>query len=235
MIDIGDISKYYVVFNYTWDKDKKLIYFRVLNKGILKVIELEYGDTEYFNELFSKYKSYENKEQFYDLLTPLQPLDRIILEVINSTNTDTEFKDIILKATEIKQQRKQKKKEKTMNRAKAASERQAKQILSFEGLTADEFIKKKTIKPKISIGREIDNYNTETFDFIRIEIPITINSKSDRLKYCKIFKKELLEYAMLTLEQSKRFQRFGIPINFLKIDDIVLRTDCILEIIMSLK
>lgn len=68
------------------------------------------------------------------------------------------------------------------------------------------------------------NEDPDTFDIIRIEILLRAFSDNS-IELCREHKDELLEAAIDKLKSSVKFRNFGVPINFLKVYDIVLTHD----------
>ena len=89
-------------------------------------------------------------------------------------------------------------------------------------------------KPKIEIGRYYDNRDKSTFDFINVDIVICL-AYSEAKSWAQIHRKELVQYAIDAVKDNDRFKKFNVPINFLKIDTIVIQHDCILHFTFSLK
>lgn len=87
----------------------------------------------------------------------------------------------------------------------------------------------------ISIQREYGNKNTKTFDFIYVDVCIISEWETDRKQYIKENMPKIKERVAAKIEGSKNFQRYGIPINFLKITSITLTRDDVLHFIFELK
>lgn len=83
--------------------------------------------------------------------------------------------------------------------------------------------------------REPSNQSPNTFDFIYIDVNIVKEWSEDRLTYIQKHKKKILEKVLEEVEKSKSFQKFGVPINFLKVGRITLRRDSVLEFVLELK
>lgn len=83
--------------------------------------------------------------------------------------------------------------------------------------------------------RSPGNNKKETFDYIYIDVNIISHWEEDRLKYIQKHRKEIDEMVIDSLERSKEFQKFGIPVNFLKVSRITLRRDSVLEFVLELK
>ena len=90
-------------------------------------------------------------------------------------------------------------------------------------------------KPKIDIRKETGNTKDKTFDFISVEIPICISNHEKALQFCKDHLRKLVGYAIYKLKNSKRYNSYGVPTNFLKIDKITLTNDSRLELLFCLK
>ena len=94
---------------------------------------------------------------------------------------------------------------------------------------------KKIMKPLLHFRREYGNKNKSTFDFIDAEIRVCITSYDEALNFCKVNKKALIEYAVETLASSKRFERYGITTDWLKVDNIIFTNQKVLDIMFVLK
>ena len=96
-------------------------------------------------------------------------------------------------------------------------------------------IYKRTAKPLIHFRREYGNRNTKTFDFINAEIRVCIASYDEALDFCRSNKKALIEYALTTIEGGKRFKKYGITTDWLKVDNIIFTNQKVLDIMFVLK
>ena len=96
-------------------------------------------------------------------------------------------------------------------------------------------IYKRTAKPLIHFRREYGNKNTKTFDFIDAEIRVCIASYDEALNFCRSNKKALIEYALNTIEGGKRFKKYGITTDWLKVDNIIFTSQKIMDIMFVLK
>lgn len=67
------------------------------------------------------------------------------------------------------------------------------------------------------IERDVDNPNTKTFDFIRVHMYI-LTYEENPMDIIKEYRKGILTMALDRIEKAKNFKRYGIPINFLKLD-----------------
>lgn len=85
------------------------------------------------------------------------------------------------------------------------------------------------------IEREFGNTSTNTFDFVYVDVCIIQNWETDRKSYIKANMPEIKRRVIQKIEGSKRFQRYGIPVNFLKITSITLTRDDMLHFIFELK
>lgn len=82
--------------------------------------------------------------------------------------------------------------------------------------------------------RYTGNEENNTFDIIRIEMFVR-SYPGDMLQRCKDHRKEILDSAINKLRGSKSYRKFGVPINFLKLYDMVLTKDNCVIISFCLK
>lgn len=71
----------------------------------------------------------------------------------------------------------------------------------------------------IIIGRGPENYNEKTFDYINVYVLIC-SEWNNREQYIKDNLKEIAKRAVKKLKESKKFKKFGVTINFLKISKV---------------
>lgn len=71
--------------------------------------------------------------------------------------------------------------------------------------------------------REVGNKDTKTFDFIDVEM--VVRSTDATKEKVKANKDEIFKKAIEKLENNKSFQKYGVPINFLKMYQFVVRKD----------
>ena len=83
--------------------------------------------------------------------------------------------------------------------------------------------------------RTPENLNKDTFDYIFIDVMILTEWEEDRISYIYKNKNEILKRVIEKLESNKKFQKYGVPINFLKVSRITLKRDSVLEFILELK
>lgn len=81
--------------------------------------------------------------------------------------------------------------------------------------------------------RDVDNKNRNTFDFI--DIDMVIRSSDASKEKVKANKEEIFKKALSKLESSKSFQKYGVPINFLKMYQFVVHRDGSLTISFCIK
>lgn len=79
------------------------------------------------------------------------------------------------------------------------------------------------------------NPNKNTFDYIFVEVNIVQEWEGDRLTYIKKHKKQIFEMVLKKVQESKRFKKYGIPINFLKFTRVTLKRNSVLEFVLELK
>ena len=51
----------------------------------------------------------------------------------------------------------------------------------------------------------------------------------------KKYRREIYQRALQRLESDRQFKSYGVPINFLRVSDVILRRDFAMEIIFELK
>lgn len=86
-----------------------------------------------------------------------------------------------------------------------------------------------------SIEREIGNKDKNTFDFIYVDVCIIQLWDTDKKEYIKANIQEIKKRVLEKIENSNRFKRYGVPINFLKLTSITLTRDDVLHFIFELK
>ena len=75
--------------------------------------------------------------------------------------------------------------------------------------------------PIISIGRDIDNDNKNTFDFITVELPI-VSYITNKKEFIKRNSKEILKFIEEAVENNRWYKQYGVPFNFLKCTKIII-------------
>lgn len=89
---------------------------------------------------------------------------------------------------------------------------------------------------KPTFERTPENPNTKTFDFIRIRLSIpTKDTKPDRIEFIKQHKNDIANIALLRIAKAKQFIKYGIPINFLKLEYWTVTMQSELELVFGLK
>ena len=86
--------------------------------------------------------------------------------------------------------------------------------------------------------REPENENTATFDRIRVSVGLPryhFPSWEVLRSEVKIHRHEIYRLVLDQLENDRRFKRYGVPINFLKLSDVTLLRNYSLEFIFELK
>lgn len=84
------------------------------------------------------------------------------------------------------------------------------------------------------IYKERGNTRDKTFDFIQIRMSIK-TYMPEKMKFVKEHKKELIQMAYNAVEEDKEFQKYEVPINFLKITRMTLLQDSQIEYLFELK
>lgn len=91
----------------------------------------------------------------------------------------------------------------------------------------------KVCKPTFS--RVPENLDAKTFDYVLVEVNVVQRWEEDRISYIQKNKKQIQQMVLSRLENSKDFQSYGVPINFLKLTRMTLRRDSVLEFLFELK
>lgn len=81
--------------------------------------------------------------------------------------------------------------------------------------------------------RYTGNENENTFDNVRLEI--ILREQNNMMQQCIEHKKEILDAAVDKLKSSKSFKKYGVPVNFLKVYDMVLTKDNCIILSLCLK
>ena len=81
--------------------------------------------------------------------------------------------------------------------------------------------------------RYTGNENENTFDNVRLEI--ILREQNNMMQQCIEHKKEILDAAVYKLKSSKSFRKYGVPVNFLKVYDMVLTKDNCIILSLCLK
>lgn len=91
------------------------------------------------------------------------------------------------------------------------------------------------IRP-IRIERATENKDTNTFDFIRLEYVLyTGVKKEDVLKDVREHTRKYVDCATEYIASQKKFQKFGVPVNVLRLAKATLTRDMTLEFLFELK
>lgn len=99
-----------------------------------------------------------------------------------------------------------------------------------EGL--DRFIVK-ILKPIIL--RVPENNNPNSFDIIKVQMDIISRWDTDRMKYIKENKKEIVRRAVEKIAQDKGFIKLGVNVNVLALTKMLRLNDNMIELIFELK
>ena len=84
------------------------------------------------------------------------------------------------------------------------------------------------------IERETDNFKKGTFDFIRVRVHLNhlqVNTKDAVQKYYP----QIVELVINIIAQNKAYQKYNVPVNYLRVTSAVLTRQRVLEIIFELK
>lgn len=88
-------------------------------------------------------------------------------------------------------------------------------------------------QPKVC--REPENTNRNTFDYIKVEVSLVGPYRESNRELIHKYLSRINREVIGVVENSIRFQKYGLPVNILKISDIVWRRDNILEYTLELK
>lgn len=88
--------------------------------------------------------------------------------------------------------------------------------------------------PRINIGRDVENENEKTFDYISVEIPMVSYIK-DKKGFIKKHSKEMLAYIKEALENDRYYSDYGVPFEFLKLTRIIITKSDLVIFFFDLK
>ena len=83
-----------------------------------------------------------------------------------------------------------------------------------------------------------ENRDKTTFDYIRMTVGLPryqFHSWNALQEEVKKYRREIYQRALQRLESDRQFKSYGVPINFLRVSDVILRRDFAMEIIFELK
>lgn len=83
-----------------------------------------------------------------------------------------------------------------------------------------------------------ENRDKTTFDYIRMTVGLPryqFHSWKALQDEVKKYRREIYQQVLQRLESDRQFKNYGVPINFLKVSDVILRRDFAMEIIFELK
>lgn len=84
--------------------------------------------------------------------------------------------------------------------------------------------------------RETDNLKPNTFDFIRIRLSIASERKyPNRKQFVKDNLRDIATIALTKIKDTKSYQKYGIPVNYLKLENASITIDNQLELVFGLK
>lgn len=92
-------------------------------------------------------------------------------------------------------------------------------------------------KISFSFEREPENHNPKTFDRIRVEASIGhfLGDFNTTFEEIKKRRTEILEMVVDKLQTSRKFQKYDVPINFLRLSSLIFSRSFFLEFIFELK
>lgn len=83
-----------------------------------------------------------------------------------------------------------------------------------------------------------ENKDKAVFDYIRMTVGLPryqFNSREDLKAEVEKYQREIYQHVIQRLTEDCQFERYGVPLNFLKLSDVILRYDFALEFIFELK
>ena len=192
-----------------------------------------YGDGTTFGDILKKLR--ENIE--YNLgVTNYE-----YYKVIRQMSIGQGIKEFVRIAYEFRSKRRIKEEQqieaKRLKKEKAEREENEEFKLSLEGrfnpsMNINDFILK--VKQP-SIERALGNNNKNTFDFITLEMLTPLKFYGDRKKYIKDHIKEIYEIAMNKISNYRYYERYGVPVNYLKLSNLTLSCENILVFKFGIK
>ena len=88
---------------------------------------------------------------------------------------------------------------------------------------------------KPDFGREPENFNEKTFDWISIEVCTVTEWAEDKRTYIKKHLDDIKKMVLESLSKSRKFQSYNVPINFLRLTDLVIRSNSTMVFKFELK
>ena len=87
-----------------------------------------------------------------------------------------------------------------------------------------------------SFDRIPENSNKNSFDYIQIEVLLSGTIPHETKKFlCRKYLRAIGRHVLMVLEESRRFQRFSVPVNILKAEKATLGLDSTLYITLGIK
>lgn len=87
-----------------------------------------------------------------------------------------------------------------------------------------------------SIERIPENFNKNTFDYIQVEVRLSVLLPMETKKtLCKKYIKSIGKHVLTVLSESSKFLKFGVPTNILKVEKATLGRDATLYITLGVK
>lgn len=139
-----------------------------------------------------------------------------------------EFKYISCKVMEEKKRKEEEARKKKEEARKRFEERQRAENEAFKLSLVNRFNPNMSINDFIikvknpCIERELGNNNKNTFDFITLEMLTPLKFYGDRKKYINDHIKEIYKIAMDKIGNYKYYQKYGVPVNYLKLTNLTL-------------
>ena len=90
---------------------------------------------------------------------------------------------------------------------------------------------------KIHFDRYTGNNDTNTFDMIRVDLPLAqkFDKKEQLIQWIKDNKELIDEFVLYSIEDRSKFKSYGVPINILQLTNLVLSVDNVLLYTFEIK
>ena len=83
--------------------------------------------------------------------------------------------------------------------------------------------------------RSPESLNPNTFDYIYMDVMIITEWECDRISYIKEQRDEILKRVIAKLQTNSNFNKYGVPVNFLKLSRMTIKKNNVLQCVFELK
>lgn len=70
-----------------------------------------------------------------------------------------------------------------------------------------------------------ENSKETTFDYIHVDVNIVTQWDSDKIEFIKRNLQGITKMVFKSIEKDRRFKKYGVPINFLRLSKVTVRKD----------